>query len=1378
MALRGLGRRSILSKVIERCHENNVPYIQVNASNNTDELLLTIAEEGRKYALASVFQKSDEDFFSQSVNVTSTILEQGPLVMLLDAIDVTNEDQLEQVEHLLGELIVYNKLFVILTSRRSITFEHERSVARKMIPYAVQPFDRDSCELYLNAITFQLSPELRECIFEWTRGYPLAMNIMVDAIARQGFNPLQVSDQQPLVDILFERVVIRGLLSTVQPEEYGWFQRALTLLAVPRRFNLVIMQKLIEEFEPDMKLPNSLAYIVLPKRIGQATGVLGWNLDRAGYSIDDPVRNILLLYLKITTPERYVAISQFLVELNWKNALEVTGSDRIRYQREYLYHSVAGAGQEQLPQIVEQTVQLIIQDAQAKPDQLVQFAEEFDQDSELQTALEPHTSIAQDLIYSELAQRMNELAITEKDKEKRKQYLQSFFLYTLRIPDIRKKPDLLNEQISALISREDPLLVKELYDVLGKNDVFREVLGDEFLSGGRKLMRMPDQKGGNEMFDEQKNFIGHTREIELFEQWLAETSPDGPWILYLYDATDEQGRKGGVGKTWLLKKFAALIQERYSDIAIVMVDFFSVLDRDAVVIAERIVASIASIYTDWEPSAFNQAMLEYQQVLVKNSDQSEAQDTIYEALSNDLISLSAFLQGEGKKLVLFFDTFEVIEAYPVTAILGSNHTFPEHFEFPYIGAIIAGRNALDWQHANWLGREAEVRTHAVEPFNLDEMVQFINEYCIFSISRDSEEARILHTRTYGRPILVGLVIDLLNHHIMTLPQLLDTRPEGFEQYLVLQINSLERPINWVILFMAHVYHRFDESILRWLFERSQELVNAADPTLLAKKLLELSFVRYSGTSDNLALHDEMRRLVNTYNWSALGSETQGYRLILSQAMVEYYDKKLREAENQQLVQAYKVEQVYHELMLSPDGNFEFFADMMKGAIDLWQTAFARALFQEASKFQERLPRDLRLRLRRYEALLLRKEENAAAALAIYEELEQDAGQDWLSDHSRRMEILYDKGYCYLNLNRFAEAVACFHECLAFERSRNNKRREANILNRLGYIARRIGEYDEVESYFLQCQTLYKNLGDRRLLADTFNSLGNIYRLRGKLDEALRYCTTSWRMRKELYDQGRGSEVVIGSSLSTMGSVYLRLNDLVQAQECFERAYEIFERNRYRKGTCVICNRFGQVAMGQNNLSLAMEWFRKGYQKSLGIDTEAEITSLNRQGRVLVIQEKLSEAVPLFERVIQRAQEVRDYYQQTEALIDLADIFLRQQQYKPAFGKLHDAEEIASRYHYYFLLGRIEQLYGDYPPRVDHRASFEHYGKLCSYMFLYNPLEYANAVRYTTEVLQRLPIEDMRVCIQLLSTYWNSLNLQEKESSLLKSLEEVSLLMDI
>src|SRR5262249_22036461 len=141
---------------------------------------------------------------------------------------------------------------------------------------------------------------------------------------------------------------------------------------------------------------------------------------------------------------------------------------------------------------------------------------------------------------------------------------------------------------------------------------------------------------------------------------------------------------------------------------------------------------------------------------------------------------------------------------------------------------------------------------------------------------------------------------------------------------------------------------------------------------------------------------------------------------------------------------------------------------------------------------------------------------------------------------------------------------------------------------------------------------------------------------------------------DLFKAGQISEIPIGLTLSTIGQVCLDIDDLLQAEQAFQRAYEIYNRARHKTFIASTKNRFGQIALAKNELQEAKRWFEEAQEASVGIDAEAYVNSLNKQGRVLAKQKQWSEAAAFFERAVETARQVHDDYQRTESLVDLAE----------------------------------------------------------------------------------------------------------------------------
>ncbi len=472
----GIGKTAILRHVERKCQEQNLRYILIETIKDAQDLSHALFRQARKYNVSLSFAE-DDDFSLQSIEATKALLSQGTIVMLLDAVDTTNEELVAQIaETLHGVIEDDNKLFVVLTSRKCLLFENDRLISRRLTSLQLKPFDQKGCQDYLDSIGTPLDREVREQIYDWTRGYPLAMEVMTQAIIEQHLDPRKEEDQRVLVDLIAGRVIDQGVLANLQSPRLETYKAALMLLCIPRRFNLAIMQELIEEFEPDLKRQSGLSYMSLPRTLNQNTDVLSWNMLKAGYSLDTSVRNVFILKNRIENRERFLAIHRFLAGLNKRLAEGVPGSDRIRYLREYLYHSAITSDAQEIERIVRETVELIANESASL---FEQFHEEFLQDEELKDALGEQTLLVESLSYRYWA-RMHRAAAREMVEADRLVHLREFFMYLINDPQGGDLDATLTSTLQELLSEGSIEDVRDILLTLSSDDILRQSLGIRF----------------------------------------------------------------------------------------------------------------------------------------------------------------------------------------------------------------------------------------------------------------------------------------------------------------------------------------------------------------------------------------------------------------------------------------------------------------------------------------------------------------------------------------------------------------------------------------------------------------------------------------------------------------------------------------------------------------------------------------------------------------------------------------------------------------------------------------------------------------------------------------------------------------------------------
>jgi len=382
--VQGIGKTSLLQRIEEICSKRNVTCIAEKASAITSHHFQRIERLAEK---------------------------EEPVVMIVDELDGINSESegFRDIENSLSYLLDKRiRFFVILASRSEQKFERTRSIKRKLTMRRLKPLEQKDCRQYLSHFARTVPPDVWDSIFDWTRGYPLALSAITLAVSDQGLDLTRREDQNQLIDILMKKVVEDALLATApNPKERTRLRRLLEVLSISRRFNITLAQDLIESFAPEYKLESSFAYITLPQTINEVTSVLTYKLELAGYCIDAPIRNLFLLHMKIAKPEEYRATQQFLAEQNEGFVQAVSGSDRVRYLREFFYHLACyaedGVVREKLTKYIKQLAQAPGQDERSlvqSLESLLQFYEEFQRDEELKEVLEQsRTQFVLSLLY-------------------------------------------------------------------------------------------------------------------------------------------------------------------------------------------------------------------------------------------------------------------------------------------------------------------------------------------------------------------------------------------------------------------------------------------------------------------------------------------------------------------------------------------------------------------------------------------------------------------------------------------------------------------------------------------------------------------------------------------------------------------------------------------------------------------------------------------------------------------------------------------------------------------------------------------------------------------------------------------------------------------
>jgi hypothetical protein len=464
----GIGKTALVQYVARRCEHEKMHYIRVDAQDIAS-LARSIQEQVNRYSQVDALLKNEDNWLVRSVIATRELLKLGPAVILVDSLSTS--EQMTWLRNLLKDIQLGNRLFMVLISnKRKLTFEApDRQFSRRLrvLPLELKALNRESCYEYLSQPDLQLETDVRDIVYEWTHGYPLALLVMKEAIA-SGLDPRRDEDRLSILAMLIERVITQKILAHVEPARLAWFQRILSLLSFPRRSSLDTMGKLIEQFAPDLRRESTVAYLTIPREIDEVAEVFSWDVLRAGNSVDSSVRNLFLLEYRVRQPEQYRAIHQFLAQLNAEQIQKAMGMDRVRCLREYLYHLVCQGDDTTLVGQIERAIRPIVQQA---PESVVQFYDEVMQDEELQEAF----GINRDAILScihKVQALVNQQFASETSGKERIYFLYLFLTHLIQIREVNTLPQDLRGRISQLIQQPVSESVLDLYeDLLGQGNL-------------------------------------------------------------------------------------------------------------------------------------------------------------------------------------------------------------------------------------------------------------------------------------------------------------------------------------------------------------------------------------------------------------------------------------------------------------------------------------------------------------------------------------------------------------------------------------------------------------------------------------------------------------------------------------------------------------------------------------------------------------------------------------------------------------------------------------------------------------------------------------------------------------------------------------------
>jgi len=186
------------------------------------------------------------------------------------------------------------------------------------------------------------------------------------------------------------------------------------------------------------------------------------------------------------------------------------------------------------------------------------------------------------------------------------------------------------------------------------------------------------------------------------------------------------------------------------------------------------------------------------------------------------------------------------------------------------------------------------------------------------------------------------------------------------------------------------------------------------------------------------------------------------------------------------------------------------------------------------------------------------------------------------------------GTVHLERGEWDRVKSCYEKALEIATARKEGRLQAQVFNNLGAMYNILGEWKEAIWCYEKSIPLLRIMKNQRGLAETYNNLGMTYRDKNDLRTANRYFKKSLEMARSTGDIRLTATINLNRAEAS-----LKLEDLEEARERCEEAFEILNRIKDKLGIAEALKLYGIIYREMRKYSLAQYHLNE----SIRINTE-------------------------------------------------------------------------------------------------------------------------------------------------------------------------------
>ena len=181
-------------------------------------------------------------------------------------------------------------------------------------------------------------------------------------------------------------------------------------------------------------------------------------------------------------------------------------------------------------------------------------------------------------------------------------------------------------------------------------------------------------------------------------------------------------------------------------------------------------------------------------------------------------------------------------------------------------------------------------------------------------------------------------------------------------------------------------------------------------------------------------------------------------------------------------------------------------------------------------------------------------------------------------------MYYNAGCYYSRIGDYEHAIDLMHRCYEIEKQTNNTVALSHTLNSMGIIYSQWGKSEIAIKYFRESIDYERPLNRPMQYATRLSSLAKEYLSLERNKEALNLIKEALEYDKQITRKEKEERIAV--HLTVLGDIYIAMDSLVQAENCFRAGIEVFEKNNRQQMLAISFLSLGRLYLKKNHFNEA------------------------------------------------------------------------------------------------------------------------------------------------------------------------------------------------